>query len=73
VGSGGGGWVGRWVESKFSDRLWLSFSLALAKPNNRTRILITSGRITGEIFGCLAVIREDTCYNRHDLWLTEIM
>ena len=27
----GGGWV---VESKLSDRLWLSFSLALAKPNN---------------------------------------
>ena len=25
---GGGGWV----ESKFSDRLWLSLSLALAKP-----------------------------------------
>ena len=24
------------VESKFSDRLWLSFSLALAKPNNYT-------------------------------------
>ena len=22
------------VESKLSDRLWLSFSLALAKPNN---------------------------------------
>jgi hypothetical protein len=22
------------VESKFIDRLWLSFSLALAKPNN---------------------------------------
>ena len=28
---GGGWWV---VESEFSDRLWLSFSLALAKPNN---------------------------------------
>jgi hypothetical protein len=28
----GGGWV---VESEFSDRLWLSFSLALAKPNKR--------------------------------------
>ena len=27
---GGGGWV----ESEFSDPLWLSFSLALAKPNN---------------------------------------
>ena len=27
-----GGWW--WVESEFSDRLWLSFSLALAKPNN---------------------------------------
>ena len=29
---GGGGWWW-WVESEFSDRLWLSFSLALAKPN----------------------------------------
>jgi hypothetical protein len=27
---GGGGWL----ESKLSDQLWLSFSLALAKPNN---------------------------------------
>ena len=27
---GGGGWL----ESEYSDRLWLSFSLALAKPNN---------------------------------------
>ena len=26
----GGGWV---VESEYSDQLWLSFSLALAKPN----------------------------------------
>ena len=32
VGGGGGG--GGWVESEFSDLLWLSFSLALAKPNN---------------------------------------
>ena len=31
VVGGGGGW---WVESKFNDRLWLSSSLALAKPNN---------------------------------------
>ena len=23
-----------WLESKLSDRLWLSFTLALAKPNN---------------------------------------
>jgi hypothetical protein len=29
--SGGGGWL----ESKLSDQLWLSFSLAFAKPNNR--------------------------------------
>jgi hypothetical protein len=29
----GGGWW--WVESEFSDRLWLSFSLALAKPNKK--------------------------------------
>jgi hypothetical protein len=33
VGGGGGWWVVV-VESEFSDRLWLSFSLALAKPNN---------------------------------------
>ena len=26
------------VESKLSDQLWLSFSLALAKPNKRTFI-----------------------------------
>ena len=26
---------GGWVESEFSDRLWLSFSLALAKPNKK--------------------------------------
>ena len=25
---------GGWLESKLSDQLWLSFSLALAKPNN---------------------------------------
>ena len=29
-----GGWWW-WVESEFSDRLWLSFSLALAKPKNQ--------------------------------------
>ena len=29
---GGGRW---WGESEFSDRLWLSFSLALAKPNKK--------------------------------------
>ena len=27
--------VGGWLESEYSDHLWLSFSLALAKPNNR--------------------------------------
>jgi hypothetical protein len=31
VGGGGGGWL----ESKLSDQLWLSFSLALAKPNKK--------------------------------------
>ena len=32
---GGGGVVGGGgLESKLSDRLWLSVSLALAKPNN---------------------------------------
>jgi hypothetical protein len=30
----GGGGGGGWSESKLSDQLWLSFSLALAKPNN---------------------------------------
>jgi hypothetical protein len=32
--------VGGWVESEFSDRLWLSFSLALAKPNNTITMLM---------------------------------
>jgi hypothetical protein len=27
-----GGWWWWWLESKLSDQLWLSFSLALAKP-----------------------------------------
>jgi hypothetical protein len=39
----GGGWVvGGWVvvESKLSDQLWLSFSLALAKPNNNFQVAI---------------------------------
>ena len=27
--------LGGWLESEHSDRLWLSFSLALAKPNKR--------------------------------------
>ena len=35
VGGGGGGWWWVVVESEFSDRLWLSFSLALAKTNKR--------------------------------------
>ena len=30
MGGGGG-----WLESEFSDCLWLSFSLAFAKPNNK--------------------------------------
>ena len=40
---GGGGW---WVESEFSDRRWLSSSLALAKPTIKNQP--TSG--LGEIF-----------------------
>jgi hypothetical protein len=33
---GSGWWWWWWVlESKLSDQLWLSFSLALAKPNKR--------------------------------------
>ena len=36
---GGGGWVD---ESEFSDRLRLSFSLALAKPNNNVTIKMIS-------------------------------
>jgi hypothetical protein len=34
---GGGWWVVVW--GKLSDRLWLSFSLALAKPNNNYILL----------------------------------
>jgi hypothetical protein len=38
--------VGWWVlESTLSDHLWLSFSLALAKPNNTT---IRQNRVTEE-------------------------
>ena len=38
------------VESKLSDRLWLSFSLALAKPNKRKREKVNdySGTIVSE-------------------------
>jgi hypothetical protein len=32
----GGWWVGG-LESKLSDQPWLSFSLALAKPNKNTK------------------------------------
>jgi hypothetical protein len=33
----GGVWVvGGWLESKLSEQLWLSFSLALAKPTKWT-------------------------------------
>ena len=35
VGGGGGGGG---LESKLSDQLWLSFSLALAKPNNTIQL-----------------------------------
>jgi hypothetical protein len=35
---GGGGECVVVVESKLSDRLWLSFSLALAKPNNNSNL-----------------------------------
>ena len=31
----GGGWVVGGLDSKLSDQLWLSFSLALAKTNNK--------------------------------------
>ena len=37
VGGGGWLWVVVVVESKLSDRLWLSFSLDLTKPNKRLR------------------------------------
>ena len=34
-------WVGGgWLESKLSDQLWLSFSLALAKPNNSSKVRV---------------------------------
>ena len=38
------GWWWWWlvvVESKLSDHLWLSFSLALSKPNNNTDLCLT--------------------------------
>ena len=35
-----GGW---WVESEFSDRLWLSSSIALSKPNNNTSLIPSIG------------------------------
>ena len=40
VGGGGG-----WVESEFSDRLWLSFSLSLAKPNNKLASAFSSNNV----------------------------
>ena len=36
---GGGGWW--WLETEYSDCLWLSFSLALAKPNNNNSFVNT--------------------------------
>ena len=33
----GGGWWWWWLVSEYSDCLWLSFSLALAKPNKMNR------------------------------------
>jgi hypothetical protein len=39
----GGGWW--WLESKYSDRLWLSFSLALAKPNRSKLTTSPGGRM----------------------------
>ena len=36
----GGGGDGGWVESEFNDRLCLTFSLALAKPNNCYFVLL---------------------------------
>ena len=43
---GGGGWV----ESEFSDHLWLSFRLALAKPNNMSILLrVLTNEITHKV------------------------
>ena len=53
--------VGGWVESEFSDHLWLSFSLAWAKPNNcvcfvyhtlHIQSWFTWGRICTSITSC---------------------
>jgi hypothetical protein len=41
----GGGWVVVVVESELSDQLWLSFSLALAKPNNTHHLGKSSGNL----------------------------
>ena len=46
---------GGWVESEFSDRHWLSFSLALAKPNNYRAVKIKGGSATPARL-CLFVI-----------------
>ena len=40
----GGCWVVVVVEREFSDQLWLSFSLALAKPSNNLIILFFDKR-----------------------------
>jgi hypothetical protein len=40
----GGGWVVGGLEGKLSDQLWLSFSLALAKPINNTSKQCTEGK-----------------------------
>ena len=49
-----GGWV---VESEFSDCLWLSFSLAMAKPNNKYPP-IHSGH-SWEIKHCILIVIEN--------------
>ena len=53
VGGGGGGGL----ESKLSDQLWLSFSLALAKPNNINSILSVWSAYFSLRRGCAMVMK----------------
>jgi hypothetical protein len=63
VGGGGGGWV----ESEFSDRLWLSFSLALAKRNNK-KYLITKALKQPHLVRQPQTWWRDVCLAMH-LWI----
>ena len=54
-----GGWVvvgGWWVESKFSDRLWLSSSLDLAKPSKRQDCKFPNSDGNDRIYSAMALV-----------------